>query len=572
VALSLLLHCYFVGGLVCEAATGEGAECHVTHIPSTTHAIEFLQNRTFFAARFWLFVLRLIAFVLVPVQRLAICTRGVCICPEGTVGGGVGEDGCRAHADGMNFEAKYPSENSPSLSASDSASKSASDAVDGVSGGVAVSSPPKKYPAEEEKGRGRGREEAMASGREALEALLSGLSTWMDLIQGDTPTAESLVRGWVAPTRSISMPVQNQRQKLLSQKLHIETPAKLSRTFLGRQLLSTEKQVRENAAASSEEEAVDPIMFMAEFYSVPSSHVAMFKLSVSLTEAEACMPAVKLTETLTTSLKAYTEDVASPTLNVQIASLKVDRGSVQCSRALPSSGRSLLQSSATASIELLVVFSRAAPPTLNLEELQRKSKVLSAVPLSVSDVVSTAPTPAPRPSQLATPRPAPAEDTNDGLGWLVGVIVGVCCTFCACGFICIGVGYWRRQKARELEEEKRMNGELMYTRDKIRSQLGLDDKEIGAAPSGVKEGGEGEEEAGGGGDEVEGAAANEEVEEEREEGTEDKDKVDSEQALQAMREELGQGKTGQAGTVVDFLMGIPALVGFDRKPNSDLPI
>eukprot|EP00961_Rhodomonas_salina_P035916 483039-Rhodomonas_salina.1 len=114
------------------------------------------------------------------------------------------------------------------------------------------------------------------------------------------------------------------------------------------------------AAGAKLEVAVTPRSMLASSFDVPEDKVAVFEVELQLTRTEACASTLELQSRICDTMHDYLSTTASASLTAQITRLSVDMGDEQCGarRAL----RSLLTewSSATAEVQLMVVFAKGA--------------------------------------------------------------------------------------------------------------------------------------------------------------------------------------------------------------------
>jgi len=113
------------------------------------------------------------------------------------------------------------------------------------------------------------------------------------------------------------------------------------------------------------EVAVTPKSMLASSFEVPEEKVAAFSVELQLTPAEACLSMVELQSALRLTLEDYLSSTASTFRTAQITRLTVDRGDEDC--VTRRSLRKLLSgfSSATATVQLLVVFVEDAEAVFN---------------------------------------------------------------------------------------------------------------------------------------------------------------------------------------------------------------
>jgi len=122
---------------------------------------------------------------------------------------------------------------------------------------------------------------------------------------------------------------------------------------------------------------VTPVSMMASAFGVPEDRVAQFDVELQLTMDQACMSPAELQNDLRLTLVDYLDKSASKFLTVQVMSLEVtDSVGVQC----PGSRRGLrklLQSGATATIKMLIVFDKGAEAKFNEEKFRSMAGVNS---------------------------------------------------------------------------------------------------------------------------------------------------------------------------------------------------
>jgi hypothetical protein len=190
-----------------------------------------------------------------------------------------------------------------------------------------------------------------------------------------------------------------------------------------------------NVGGSKFEFAVTPKKMLAAAYGVPQDRVASFKVTLQLTDEEACQDMEKLGDSARATLDDYLSQAASPHFPVQVSNIVVDPGSVKCTRR---SLRSLLDfSDASAVIDMIVIFKEGTVSTISVIKLATMAGIKSVKPLDVSPKVSTPVDYTPPADNTKTVNPSDntnAKDDSDKTGMIVGIVVG------GVAFIAIVVG------------------------------------------------------------------------------------------------------------------------------------
>mmetsp|Transcript_15587 Transcript_15587/g.37140 ORF Transcript_15587/g.37140 Transcript_15587/m.37140 type:complete len:510 (+) Transcript_15587:2-1531(+) len=146
-----------------------------------------------------------------------------------------------------------------------------------------------------------------------------------------------------------------------------------------RMLLQTATDTLENndggMNAAAVEFAVSPKSMLANAFTVPQDRVQAFEVELQLTAEEACMEPHELQASLRTALVGYLENTATTFHTVQVLSLDVDRGDEQCGARR--NVRKLLASysSASATIQMLIVFHEGTTSKFDLEKFNSEERV-----------------------------------------------------------------------------------------------------------------------------------------------------------------------------------------------------
>jgi len=189
-----------------------------------------------------------------------------------------------------------------------------------------------------------------------------------------------------------------------------------------RMLLQTSTDaLQENAAGMNSASVafdVSPRSMMAKAFDVPEDRVATFEAKLSLTYAEACMEPPALQAALRETLDDYVQTSISEYHTLQVTTLSVDRGDVQCDRR--SSPRTRALSSAVATVTMLLVFQKGGESQINIADIATRPGVQSITPLTVSRDVNTAPPAGP----IETPAPGSSEGSSSSDVALIGGIAG----------------------------------------------------------------------------------------------------------------------------------------------------
>jgi len=186
-------------------------------------------------------------------------------------------------------------------------------------------------------------------------------------------------------------------------------------------------------AASSVSFSTSPKSMMASAFGVPEHLVATFKVEFQLTAAEACMSPTMLQAALRDTLDDYLLTTASSFETVQVTGMQVDRGSEECEDPnavrRSKSIRKLLSSfsSATAEVDMLVVFSPGTTATINLPDLAKMSGIEAVDAVDVPDQIEVS-------EEYVNPNPGKKETIVDpessggseSGGSSMGLIAGVC--------------------------------------------------------------------------------------------------------------------------------------------------
>eukprot|EP00961_Rhodomonas_salina_P001718 23703-Rhodomonas_salina.4 len=116
---------------------------------------------------------------------------------------------------------------------------------------------------------------------------------------------------------------------------------------------------------------------MADVYQVPLDKVALFTVGLQLTRAEACAAAGQRQAAVRATLEQHLAETASAFRSVQVVRMQVDMGSEQCGGGRR--GRKLLApySSASAEVDMMVVFTAEGKAVFNPEAFADKPGITS---------------------------------------------------------------------------------------------------------------------------------------------------------------------------------------------------
>jgi len=174
----------------------------------------------------------------------------------------------------------------------------------------------------------------------------------------------SLDENWGSPAVTPAVPEERRRRRMLLQT---------SNDALA------DKDAGMNAASMEFE--VTPTSMMAKALDVPVDRVALFDVELQLTPDQACMEPAALQRELRLSLEDMLTDTATLWLTVQVVSLSVDRRDEQCGGARRNIRKLLAGfSSATATVQMMVVFDKGTTAQFNMAEFATKPGVNSIAP------------------------------------------------------------------------------------------------------------------------------------------------------------------------------------------------
>eukprot|EP00286_Rhodomonas_abbreviata_P019716 CAMPEP_0181309238 /NCGR_PEP_ID=MMETSP1101-20121128/11908_1 /TAXON_ID=46948 /ORGANISM="Rhodomonas abbreviata, Strain Caron Lab Isolate" /LENGTH=1439 /DNA_ID=CAMNT_0023415711 /DNA_START=17 /DNA_END=4336 /DNA_ORIENTATION=+ len=175
-----------------------------------------------------------------------------------------------------------------------------------------------------------------------------------------------------------------------------------------------------------------PQALLANTFEVPEDRVASFQVSMQLSQQEACSSPTELQASLRSTMEDYLSGAASAFHTVQVTSITVDQGSVQCARrSIRSTVRSLLAlSDATATATVLVVFEAGTASTISLAKMRTMAGVQSIEPLTVSPKIDTEPVEAeeytpPAKEKAAGEKESAEESSDSNLPIIIGAVAGV---------------------------------------------------------------------------------------------------------------------------------------------------
>mmetsp|Transcript_47566 Transcript_47566/g.97251 ORF Transcript_47566/g.97251 Transcript_47566/m.97251 type:complete len:1470 (+) Transcript_47566:139-4548(+) len=171
-----------------------------------------------------------------------------------------------------------------------------------------------------------------------------------------------------------------------------------------------------------------PETLMAQVYNVEPSRVATYRVSMQLTQEEACMSEEALKRQIRSTLIDYTSRSTSTLETVQVVSVDVSRYGVSCGQRRSVPRRALHEfSSATADVEMLMVFSANTAAKFNVDLFQSMAGVLDVAPLKVSDDVelNNDYINAGDDDEVVTSGKTESSESNQGKGVLIGVLCGV---------------------------------------------------------------------------------------------------------------------------------------------------
>eukprot|EP00961_Rhodomonas_salina_P073230 983896-Rhodomonas_salina.1 len=188
-----------------------------------------------------------------------------------------------------------------------------------------------------------------------------------------------------------------------------------------------------------------PQSMMASAFDVPVDKVGLFKLEMQLTKAQACMPASQLQDSLRVGLKDMLDDTASTYKTVQVISLSVDKGDEVCPGTRRSIRKLLGLSSATATINMLVVFKEGANANFDMVEFAKKQGVNSVQPAESNAKITYE-------TMDCTGDNCGEEDSSDkseSSSSNTGLIAGVAGGVVGALLVAIGAVFWMRSRRQE---------------------------------------------------------------------------------------------------------------------------
>eukprot|EP00287_Rhodomonas_sp_CCMP768_P015613 CAMPEP_0196757754 /NCGR_PEP_ID=MMETSP1091-20130531/103827_1 /TAXON_ID=302021 /ORGANISM="Rhodomonas sp., Strain CCMP768" /LENGTH=1517 /DNA_ID=CAMNT_0042106539 /DNA_START=95 /DNA_END=4648 /DNA_ORIENTATION=- len=149
---------------------------------------------------------------------------------------------------------------------------------------------------------------------------------------------------------------------------------------------------------------------IANTLALPLGNVQTYGITKQLTDQQACMDASALREEVWGAVKADLQEVASELAEVIIARFDVDRGSVQCRRALKTRGLLASSGGATVDMDVMVAFSLAEEPSLDAASLMDKGGYAA---IRSPDGTDNAPMPTPD-GGWPSVTPEPGGDSGEG--------------------------------------------------------------------------------------------------------------------------------------------------------------
>jgi len=142
---------------------------------------------------------------------------------------------------------------------------------------------------------------------------------------------------------------------------------KLTRRMLLQSASDGLKDAQASVGADAFAFEVTPKSMMAKAFDVPEDKVALFTVEMELTLAEACMAPTQLQSAIQSTFVDFLSTTASSFHTVQVVSMTVDMGTESCEGGARRSLRTLLFSSASATVEMMLVFTAGSKAQFDQE-------------------------------------------------------------------------------------------------------------------------------------------------------------------------------------------------------------